>query len=203
MSYYDVLGVAIDADVEEVRRAYLRKAQQLHPDRHAGSPEPERRRAEAEMKALNEAWSTLKSPEARRRYDIELGLVDPDPQDRPLDGDPQDWTGDWPGDWPDDWPEAEAEPSRRSPFRRTGVRLAIVAVVVSAMAGSGVALFSHEPDQSKHWSPTAVSELRSAAVSAGMSASQADCFVRTITKRYAPSDAIDRSVVSQTIDDCR
>lgn len=190
-SYYDLLGVAIDADVEEVRRAYLRMAQRLHPDRHAGSPEPERRRAEAEMKALNEAWSTLKSPEARRRYDIELGLVDAEPDD-------------WP-DWPD-WPEEgqpDAGAGRRSPLRRTGVRLAIVVLLVLGLAGSGVALFSHEPDRSHRWSPTAVTELRSSAVSAGMSAPQADCFVRTITKRYAPSDAIDRSVVQQTIDDCR
>jgi curved DNA-binding protein CbpA len=184
-SYYDVLNVAVDADVEEVRRAYLRKAQQLHPDRHAGSPEAERRRAEAEMKALNEAWSTLKNPEARRRYDIELGLVAADPDE-----------------WPD-WPEDDGGAVRRSPLRRTGVRLAIVMLLVFGLAGSGVALFSHEPDQLHRWSPTAITELRSAAVSAGMSAPQADCFVRTITKRYAPSDAIDRSVVEQTIGDCR
>src|SRR5205814_1030853 len=46
-SYYDVLGVAADADLEEVRRAYYRKAQRLHPDRYAGAPDPDRRRAEA------------------------------------------------------------------------------------------------------------------------------------------------------------
>jgi len=185
-SYYDVLGVAIDADVEELRRAYLRKAQQLHPDRHAGSPEPERRRAETEMKALNEAWSTLKSPEARRRYDVELGLAGPE--------------------MPQGWPEAEPDdepPPRRSPLRRTGVRLAIVAVLVSGMVGSAVALFSHESDQSDRWSPTAVQELRQAAVSAGMSAPQADCFVRTITRRYAPSDTVDGSVIQEAIDGCR
>jgi curved DNA-binding protein CbpA len=140
------------------------------------------------MKAVNEAWNTLKSPEARRRYDVELGLVDAEP-----------------GDWPD-WP-GEDEPGggtgRRSPLRRTGVRLAIVVLLVFGLAGSGVALFSHEPDRSHRWSPAAVTELRSAAVSAGMSAPQADCFVRAITKRYAPSDAIDRSVVAQTIDGCR
>ena len=142
------------------------------------------------MKALNEAWSTLKSAEARRRYDIELGLVEP--------GTPE--------DWPDDWPEAEPEdepPLRRSPLRRTGVRLAIVALLVFGMVGSAVALFSHGSNQSERWSPTAVQELRQAAVDAGMSAPQADCFVRTITERYAPSDDIDRSVVQQAIDGCR
>ncbi|MCA1842294.1 MAG: J domain-containing protein [Actinobacteria bacterium] len=185
-SYYVALGVPIDADAEEVRRAYLRKAQELHPDRHAASPEPERRRAEEEMKALNEAWATLKNPEARRRYDIELGLVDPDPDD-------------WPGF--DSVPEPE--PPRRSPLRRTGVRLAIVVLLVLGLAGTGVALFPDHRDHSGRWSRTAVDQLRSAAVRAGMSGPQADCFVRSITRRYAPSDAVDRSAVEQTIDDCR
>jgi curved DNA-binding protein CbpA len=190
-SYYDVLGVGIDADVEEVRRAYLRKAQQLHPDRHAGSSEHERHRAEAEMKALNEAWSTLKNPEARHRYDVELGIAGPDRQE-------------WPEDWPAEWAEAASEPGRRrSPLRRTGVRLAIVVLLVFGMVGSGVALFTHESDRSDRWSATDTAELRSAAVSAGMSGPQADCFVRAITRRYASSDAVDRSVIQQTIDDCR
>ena len=43
-SYYDVLGVGVDADSEEVRRAYYRKAQLFHPDRNAGSTDPERQR---------------------------------------------------------------------------------------------------------------------------------------------------------------
>ena len=38
-SYYDVLGVDPDADFEEVRRAYHRKAQLFHPDRFAESPD--------------------------------------------------------------------------------------------------------------------------------------------------------------------
>ncbi|HZQ76596.1 MAG TPA: J domain-containing protein [Acidimicrobiia bacterium] len=186
--------MATDADLEEVRRAYLRKAQQLHPDRHAGSTEPERRRAEEEMKTLNEAWATLKSAEARRRYDVELGLVEPDPDD---------WPDDWSRDGPDFDSEPEPEPARRSPLRRTGVRLAIVVVLVFGLAGTGVALFPDHRDHSGRWSPTAVEQLRSAAVNAGMSGPQADCFVRTITRRYAPSDAIDRSAVQQTIDGCR
>jgi|GEM_PF-5268481 len=138
------------------------------------------------MKALNEAWSTLKSPEARRRYDVELGLVEPDTEEFRPEAEP------------DDEP-----PPRRSPLRRTGVRLAIVAVLVLGLVGSAVALFSHESDQSDRWSSTAIRELRQAAVGAGMSASQADCFVKTITSRYAPSDAVDPAVIQQTINDCR
>jgi len=142
------------------------------------------------MKALNEAWATLKSPEARRRYDVELGLVEPD-------------SDEWPEDWTGFDSEPGPEPVRRSPLRRTGVRLAIVVLLIFGLAGSGVALFPDRSDHSGRWRPTAVDQLRSAAVSAGMSGPQADCFVRSVTRRYAPSDPVDRSAVQQTIDECR
>ena len=86
ISYYDVVGVAVDADVDEIQRAYHRKAQLLHPDRHATAAEPVQREAESAMKMLNEAWNTLKDPDSRQRYDIENALVDHDGlvvEDRP------------------------------------------------------------------------------------------------------------------------
>lgn len=110
ISYYDVLGVGVGADLEEVRRAYYRKARLLHPDRYVGSSDPERRRAEAEMKGINEAWNTLRNSEARRRYDFKLGLIDADGEDEALGDEGR-------------WEEAEPQP-RRSAFRRAGVRLA-------------------------------------------------------------------------------
>jgi curved DNA-binding protein CbpA len=178
-SYYDVLGVSVDAGVEEIRRAYLRKAQLLHPDRYAGAPESERRRAEEGMKVLNEAWNTLKSAETRHRYDIEH-------------------------QWDHLWDEAEAEsPARPSLFRRAGVRLAIVVVIVAGLAGSGVVILSRPADHSRSWSPAATADLRSAAIHAGMTAPQADCFVRSITHRFAPSDGVDRSVIQEAFDSCR
>jgi hypothetical protein len=61
---YDVLGVRPDASAAELRRAYLELARQHHPDRAGGSPE--------RMRALNEAWETLRDPERRRRYDLTL-----------------------------------------------------------------------------------------------------------------------------------
>src|SRR5438309_10095330 len=170
-SYYDVLGVSVDADVEEVRRAYYRKAQLLHPDRHAVSPDPELRRAEVEMKALNEAWNTLRNAESRRRYDIELGLIDPDSRDEELGGE-------------DLWDEAEWQ-SRPSPFRRTGVRLAIALVIIAGIVSSVIAVLPRPDDHSVRWSTTAITELRSAANRAGMTAQQADCFVEAITRRYS------------------
>jgi len=56
-SLYDVMGVAADADLDEVRRAYHRKAQIVHPDRYAASAPTDQQQAESEMKALNAAWS--------------------------------------------------------------------------------------------------------------------------------------------------
>ena len=196
-SYYDVLGVGVDADVDEVRRAYLKKAQQLHPDRYAGSAEPERRRAEEEMKVVNEAWNTLKSAEARRRYDADHGLVaaGADEEDAYVWDDSV---------WDDSvWDEAEPGP-RRSLFRRTGVRLAIVVLLVAGIAGSGVLVLSRQPqDHSGAWTPAASAGLRSAAISVGLTAPQADCFVHAITSRYAPSDDVEPSVIREAIDSCR
>ena len=178
-THYDVLDVPFDADADEIRRAYLRKARLLHPDHHAESPDPVRRQAEAEMKAVNEAWNTLKDPETRSRYDMEFI-----------------------------WGEAEPD-TRPSFFRRAGVQLAIVALIVAGLVGSLVAAVvsgggSSPPEPgSDRWTPTAVSELRTAAVDAGFTYTEADCFVRYITSRFSPSDEVDRSVVEQAAGSCR
>jgi len=201
-SYYDVLGVGVDADVDEVRRAYLRQAQRFHPDRYAGSPEAERRRAESQMKALNQAWNTLKNAETRHRYDIEHGLVDADPVDADYLLDDAGWAD---SRWDDDAPEP-----RRSLFRRTGVRVAVVSVLVAGLAGSGITVLAGRGDRSPaskrtagSWAPSAVADLRTAAVNAGLSPTEADCFVDAIINRYRPTDDVDRSVVARAANACR
>jgi hypothetical protein len=205
-SYYDVLGVAVDADADEVRRAYHRRAQLFHPDRFAGAPEEERQRAEADMKVLNEAWSTLRDPEARRRYDVERGLVagGPAPDDGSIPAD----TG-WGGtgwdetSWDDSVWDDPGSAARPSVLRRTGVRLAVVAVLVGGLVASVIAVLPRSENHSGRWSPNATAELRSAAVNAGMSGPEADCFVRTVTGRYRPSDDVDPATIQQVADGCR
>lgn len=57
---YEVLGVTRLSTLEEVTAAYRAQAQVFHPDRHSDSPEPVRREAEQRMRALNQAFLTLK-----------------------------------------------------------------------------------------------------------------------------------------------
>lgn len=72
MTHYAVLGVADDATLAEIRRAYVRLAREHHPDRHAHGSPAERAAAEQRMRAINAAWGELRDPERRRRYDLGL-----------------------------------------------------------------------------------------------------------------------------------
>ena len=67
--YYALLGVGRNATDEEVKRAYLQLARELHPDRHAGTP-TEAEANEERFKLVNRAYETLKDPERRRQYDM-------------------------------------------------------------------------------------------------------------------------------------
>lgn len=62
--YYDVLGVTKSASAEEIKKAYRRKAKELHPDRNHDNPE-----AEAQFKEANEAHEVLRDAEKKAAYD--------------------------------------------------------------------------------------------------------------------------------------
>ncbi len=62
--YYEVLGVTRGASAEEIKKAYRRKAKELHPDRNADNPQ-----AEAQFKELNEAYDVLKDEQRKAAYD--------------------------------------------------------------------------------------------------------------------------------------
>jgi curved DNA-binding protein len=61
--FYEVLGIARDADEEEIQRAYRVLVRRYHPDvnRQPG--------AEARLKEITEAYRVLSDPELRARYD--------------------------------------------------------------------------------------------------------------------------------------
>lgn len=68
-THYDVLGASPHASTEDLRRAYLRLARELHPDRTLGSPTPDAVRAARRMQEVNEAWRVLREPASRDAYD--------------------------------------------------------------------------------------------------------------------------------------
>lgn len=56
---HDVLGVAADASVAEIKQAYRRLMKEHHPDRVAGLGEAEQAHAEERSKAINRAYAQL------------------------------------------------------------------------------------------------------------------------------------------------
>jgi molecular chaperone DnaJ len=62
--YYEVLGVAREANEQELKSAFRKLAHQYHPDKNPGS-----RDAEEKFKEASEAYEVLSDPEKRARYD--------------------------------------------------------------------------------------------------------------------------------------
>ena len=58
---YRVLGISPDATPEEIKRAYRRKAKEVHPDLHPDDPEATRK-----MNEVNEAYDMLQNPDKYR-----------------------------------------------------------------------------------------------------------------------------------------
>src|SRR5262245_49442508 len=62
--YYSTLGVAKDADLETLKKAYRKLAMQYHPDRNHGDAA-----AEQKFKEVSEAYEVLKDDQKRAAYD--------------------------------------------------------------------------------------------------------------------------------------
>jgi molecular chaperone DnaJ len=64
--YYEILGIARNADGEEIKRAYRRQAMKFHPDRNNGENKAE---SETRFKECSEAYEVLSDAAKRQRYD--------------------------------------------------------------------------------------------------------------------------------------
>ncbi len=62
--YYEVLGVDRNASLDDIKKAYRKKAIQYHPDKNPGNKE-----AEEKFKEAAEAYDVLSTPEKKARYD--------------------------------------------------------------------------------------------------------------------------------------
>ncbi len=62
--YYEVLEVDRKAGIDEIKKAYRKKAMEYHPDRNPGDAQ-----AEAKFKEAAEAYEVLSNEQKRQRYD--------------------------------------------------------------------------------------------------------------------------------------
>jgi len=62
--YYEILGVARDATIDVIKKAYRRLALLWHPDKNPDNEDE----AEAMFRKISEAYTALSEPEMRQRY---------------------------------------------------------------------------------------------------------------------------------------
>lgn len=62
--YYELLGIETDATPEQIKKAYRKKALQLHPDKRGNTKE-----AQDEFTRMKQAYDVLSDPQKKEVYD--------------------------------------------------------------------------------------------------------------------------------------
>jgi len=62
--FYEIMGIPRSASGDDIKKAYRKLAQELHPDKNPDNPEAEER-----FKEIGEAYSVLSDPGKRQMYD--------------------------------------------------------------------------------------------------------------------------------------
>lgn len=70
MDFYQVMGIARDADTAVLKKAYRKLVKECHPDTHPGD-----RMAEERFKQIAEAYAVLSDAEKRKQYDQQLAAA--------------------------------------------------------------------------------------------------------------------------------
>lgn len=72
-NYYEELGVEKNADISEIKKAYLSLLKKYHPDLYQG----DKNYAQAQTQKLNMIYNVLKDENQRKIYDESAGLSTP------------------------------------------------------------------------------------------------------------------------------
>lgn len=79
-TYYDTLGVSVDASAEEIKKAFRLKAKQLHPDINRSAS------ASQDFKALKNAYDELLLKKKRQEEKFKTGYDHEEPFQKPFYG---------------------------------------------------------------------------------------------------------------------
>lgn len=67
--YYELLGLDRGAGADDIKKAFRKKAGEVHPDRHHHLDDAGRQEMEERFKEIGEAYAVLSDPAKRERYD--------------------------------------------------------------------------------------------------------------------------------------